>query len=359
MSAATWVDHLRAGGTTRWRDWSGTAGIYPSVAHLEVLRRLNMLGASTELADCVLAAPVTGRDWRRDPLPGEAAAPDGDLLEPDDLPAADLLRVCAAAIARCAVHAAPAEPVPPPERSRMQTLLRHTPWTVAGSSATADATRDALRATGHPEGRKKSTVLVIAGPIEDLMAGHWHRRAMAGASLRWRRVWEVSAGRSRLPATVDPLALARRWSQRVGHQRVHVVLDPDPAPVIADVLGVDVTVRSENTPTATELMRRINLVLGELVDAEEHEARIPALAAAIPRSPEGLLGVPLDHSRWAAEQADQIAEGLASGPWTVHGPPQRIAPDARPRRRTVDPADTLDLALLTLLSGPGDWRTDG
>lgn len=358
MTPSTWVDHLRAGGTTRWRDWAGPAGPHPSVAHLEVVRRLNMLGGSTELADCVLDAPIIGSGWRVDPLPGDAGA-GPDQLEPDDLPAADLLRVCAAAIAHCAAESPTGVLPPAPERSRMHTLLRHTPWTVAGTSATADATREALRGSGHPEGRKKSTVFVVAGPIEDLMAGHWHRRAMAGASLRWRRVWEVSAGRSCLPPTVDPLSLAQRWSQRVGHQRVHVVLDPDPAPVIADVLGVDVTVRSENTPTATELMRRINLVLAEILDADEHEARIPALAAAIPRSPEGILGVPLDHSRWAAEQADHIAEGLASGPWRVHGPPQRIAPDARPRRRTVDPADTLDLALLTLLSGPSTWRTDG
>ena len=43
-----WVDHLRDGGTTPWRDWTGEgragARVLPGAQQLELLRRLNQAG---------------------------------------------------------------------------------------------------------------------------------------------------------------------------------------------------------------------------------------------------------------------------------------------------------------------------
>ena len=61
-----WVDHLRAGGTTPWAAWSGTAEpsgrAVPGAQQLELLRRLNEVGSpDPRLVERVLATSAPGR----------------------------------------------------------------------------------------------------------------------------------------------------------------------------------------------------------------------------------------------------------------------------------------------------------
>ncbi|MDX6325519.1 MAG: hypothetical protein QOK15_1873, partial [Nocardioidaceae bacterium] len=89
-AARSWVQHLRAGGTTPWADWAtriapqagttpppGTAaGVpLPGAAQLELLRRLNQQGPLPHLVDHVLQRPGPGRGWVHLPLPCPPARP--------------------------------------------------------------------------------------------------------------------------------------------------------------------------------------------------------------------------------------------------------------------------------------------
>ena len=63
-----WVAHLRAGGTTPWRTWTGTAEpsgrALPGAQQLELLRRINSASDAAvpaTLVDRVLTASAAGR----------------------------------------------------------------------------------------------------------------------------------------------------------------------------------------------------------------------------------------------------------------------------------------------------------
>ena len=65
--AWAWIDHLRHGGTTPWRDWTSADGtersrFLPGAQQLELLRRLNLVGQPKQrLVERVVAASAPGR----------------------------------------------------------------------------------------------------------------------------------------------------------------------------------------------------------------------------------------------------------------------------------------------------------
>ncbi|MGB0100866.1 MAG: hypothetical protein WBP61_11365, partial [Nocardioides sp.] len=101
-----WVAHLRAGGTTPWRDWSEPGEprgrVLPGAQQLELLRRLNEAGSpGVELATRVLDASAPGRGRPDLELDGAVRRLDfgPPPVDPADLPDDELLRVAASVLA--------------------------------------------------------------------------------------------------------------------------------------------------------------------------------------------------------------------------------------------------------------------
>ena len=178
-------------------------------------------------------------------------------------------------------------------------------------------------------------------PFDVTLAQVWSARVQRGAPVRWAGFVERWAGRRELPPSADYPALARLWAERVGPAEVHVLLAPaDPVTATRDVarlLDVDPTPRRalreprwrDLSPSAADVVRRVNAVLNVRSSAPRHEAvvrtLVATLAAAGHRHP---LTVPEPFRDWAD----------GAGPW--------------PRRGAGRPADILCTATRTR-SSPG------
>jgi hypothetical protein len=364
-AAWSWVEHLRSGGTTTWREWRGQrhpaaaspAAPLPSAAQLEVVRRLaeQAVGEETitRLADLVTSTPVGGRGLVDVPLPWPTAPSTGaaPATEPEDLPARELLRVCVTVIARLSRSAG--SPAVVAQRRR-----RRRPWqrgfVVAGTSPHAGAVRDALLDAGRVEGGHRPTVLVVGAPLETMMAMHWRRRVEQGSGTRWRRVWSRTVAAGALPEHVDLADTAAAWADRVGAGNVHVVLERDAADAVA-VAGRLLDVRLDPAPgpgadvVDTDLLRRLNQVL-----AIRGAGTLAGSTAECLRAPWARpLGVPRAQLGWAVEQAEVMATRLAAGGFALHGDPRLVVPSSDASLpRSVDPDETLARALV-VVSGLG------
>jgi hypothetical protein len=375
-AAWSWVDHLRSGGTTTWREWRSLehpavpvrGSSLPSAAQLEVVRRLaegEDGGANlARLADLVTGTPVGGRGLVDAPLPWPTSTPIGGApaVEPDALPANELLRVCVAAIVRTILH----DVQPPARPARM----RRRPWrrafVVEGTSPHAVAVREALLGAGQVEGGRRPTVLVVGGPLDAMMATHWRLRVEAGAGARWRRVWSGSAARGTLPSSVDVAALAEGWASRVGADKVHVVLEREPAGAVAAAgrvldLRLDPVEDLHSDVVRTDLLRRINQALAIRGPETARAFREGTFGEYLFRSAPGRpLGVPRPQLAWAREQAQAMVIRLGAAGYAVHGDPRVVVPSCDPAlRRSVDPADTLRHALLALAGCESLTRATG
>jgi hypothetical protein len=234
--------------------------------------------------------------------------------------------------------------------------VRRRPWrrafVVAGVSPHAEAVRSALLEAGHAEGGRRPTVLVVGAPLDAMMSMHWRRRVERGSGARWRRVWSRAAARGALPGPMDLSAVGDSWAARVGADKVHVVLGHDPGEAVAVAAGVldlrlDVAVGAPGDVVQTDLLRRINQVLAIRGPAAVRSFRSSVFGQYLARPAAGRpLGVPNAQLGWAVEQAEGIAERLGAGAYGVHGDTRVVVPlsDAS-LRRSVDPRDTLSLAL--------------
>lgn len=329
----------------------------PSAAQLDVVRllagsaRKPRSGGFDTLADLVLTTPVGGRG-RIDPaLPRD----DGPLVE---LSPRELLRVCVAAIAGwCRDNPLPEER---PRRSP-----RHWPWqrsfVVSGLSPHAEAVRSALLAAGHAEGGRNPVVLVVGGPVEAMLGAHWRRRALAGAGVRWQRLWTVMALRGRLPGAVDLAGLANRWTECRDAGRVEIVLADDPADCVDTVgqilqLDLDRHTPAAQDPVDTDLLRRLNQVLPSKEPGARRRLLAGELVPLLSR-PYQRLAAPAAQLGWAVDRAEALATRLTDGPWVVHGDPRVVVPSTDAGvSRSVPAGQTLDLALQVLLALEGGDR---
>lgn len=391
-AAWSWVEHLRSGGTTTWRAWRAREHapvpprwpVLPTAAQLEVVR---LLGESdghdpapeairrtgeredrgpnlARLADLVTGTPVGGRGLVDSPLPWPTSTRTGGApaIEPDELPANELLRVCVTAIVRTILHALQ----PPARRGRMHRRPWRRAFVVAGTSPHAEAVREALLGAGQVEGGKRPTVLVVGGPLDAMMATHWRLRVEAGAGARWRRVWSGSAARGALPKSVDVASVAEDWSARVGADNVHVVLEHDPAVAVAAAgrvldLRLDFVDNLHSDVVQTDLLRRINQALAIRGPETARAFREGTFGTYLFLSAAGQpLGVPEPQLDWALEQAEAMISRLAAAGCAVHGDPRVVVPSSDPAlRRSVDPADTLQRALLALAGCESLTRATG
>ncbi|MCW2855766.1 MAG: hypothetical protein JWR52_1381 [Marmoricola sp.] len=368
MSAATgthdalvraWAADLRAGSAQRWADFrvgarpaspSSGDGPVPSAAQLELVRRLDKdLPSFGRLADLVLATAGPGRGLVDVPLPGGPPGFGTPPVEPDALPADELVRIACGVLVTLLIRDVPAAAAPPRFAWR--------PWrrgvTVLGAPMTAAVLRDELRSRGIRDGGRSPTCLVLGGPLDRLMAERWSARVAAGGGMRWQRLWESAMAQDRLPPGIQLGTIAARLSEQFGAANVHVILAEDPRAAVAlagEILGLDLppaVPRPGSGLLATDLLRVLNplLVLNVGEDGRDLLADQvwPGLAGV---ESDLALAPPPGKVGWAQTTAERVAADLRAGDYAVHGDPGTVVPVRRAGARSkVDPEAVLEFAL--------------
>jgi hypothetical protein len=174
-----------------------------------------------------------------------------------------------------------------------------------------------------------------------------------------------------LPSSADVTASARHWAERVGPDRVHLVVPPAPgtaAVPVGAVLGLDlapsrrVRLPAEPpvlalAPAAVEVLRRVNAVLNVRVPEPRRTAVRRTLGVTLARTMPGAdaarLTVPRPLRDWAREHAERVVGELTAAGYPVHGRltdavPRFRGPATHPRR-----ADALDLVVDACLARAG------
>ena len=397
--AWAWVDHLRAGGTTPWRDFrSGhrtdlvpdrapgpapdradvSRGRLPGAAQLELARLLAERAANQPdpdargaLIDRALERSGPGRGLLELPLDlvgdlaGNLAGKPTDragapATDPADVPAEELVRVgvglLVAELLRAGAQAGS-------NRNRRRRPFSGS-FLLGGAPTTTAAVRAALADAGHLGGGRSPEVVLLAPPLEQMLGQVWSARVQRGAPVSWTDFVGRWSRQVALPPSADLSALARSWAERVGAGRVHVVADPDPLRTAADLLGIRLRAPGRaSTPdllplpgAAVDLLRRVNQVLAVRVPEDQQAAFRRVVSASWASGSRGMpadagepgIVVPSRHRRWVEEQSARLVKELRRGGYPVHGDLDRITArqlgPQRPRRREV-----LDLVLDVVL----------
>ncbi|HET6625387.1 MAG TPA: hypothetical protein VFG63_03270 [Nocardioidaceae bacterium] len=374
-AAWSWVDHLRHGGSTPWADWSAPAtgqpappgkdgSTLPAAAELEVVRRLATRPRHgidfPAVADLVLRRSGPGRGLVDIPLAGTGRTGTPRIgtppSDPGLVPDGELVRVAVGALAELLIETPATDPT---DTGPSRMTARRRPWErgfrIAGPPVAGARLRASLAAAGHVEGGRRPRVLLVAGAFDEMLLQIWSSRVQRGSTLPWPKLVRRLAREDRVPLAMDLPRLAGQWADRVGAERVHVIIggaDPGvwrtaaqivggPVPPIAEPAPGDV---ADLSPRATDVLRRVNEVLNVRVDP----ARLPAVVragSAVLQGPGPALVVPDRQAAWAAERSRRMAQDLRAGRYAVHGEPGQVASrrDGDPDR--VHAADVLDIAL--------------
>lgn len=377
-AVSSWAAHLVAGGTTDWATWRAVpeghapdlghpATRLPDAPHLALLHRLNLAGeAVPELAARVLATPAPGRGlvdvpltWpsARGPAPHRFGTP---ALDPDAVPAEEMVRLAVGVLAHLLAEVPVAEvpPAPAPWPAPWRRRFR-----VHGSPATAAAVRAGLLEQHLVETDWRPAHIVVARPVEVMMAEHWAATVRAGGILKWSTLWRRTRAAGRLPGPIDVPGLAARLAERgPAGGTVHVVVardaeqatrlaadvvgaDPGRVPPGVDLAVCDLLRRVNRLTALTAGPERVRSLAGVLLDTVLIEPQLvdPVLAdARVPGGPREPV-VPPRARAWADEVAAGAAADLRRAGYAVHGDPDDLAP-ACPTG-TVDRERTLALAL--------------
>ncbi len=362
---AGWADHLRAGGTTTWSAWreqpqptAPPVAPRPDAVHLELVRRLNLAAdrPAPGLADRVLSTASPGRglvdvplEWP--PAPRTYGSP---AMDPEQLPEEELIRLAVGVIA----HLLPGLPRP---AATVATQRWPLPWRrrfqVHGSPATATAVRRGLLAQGLVESDWRPTHVVIARPVEVMMAEHWAVNCRRGGILKWSTQWRREQAAGRLPAAIDVVAIAGRLAGRP-REPVHVVVAHDAqqaAETAARLLGARSFVLGGAGELAeSDLHRRVNRLTALTAGPDavrDLAARFSAVLTErdLVPDPPPPPAVPPGAEGWAREQALATATRIRTAGYAVHGDPDELLPADHGRPGTVDRTRTLELALAACL----------
>lgn len=368
-----WVAHLRAGGTTPWAEWAdegpAEAGVrLPGAEQLELLRRLNRDVTTTPapgLVRRILTTSAPGRGRRGLPLPGDGPAPAYGVapVDPGELTAEELLRSACLLLAEDLVTADAAGETEPDPTPGWRRRLRHR-YRLAGDRWLTGPLRDELLRRGRPQGGRDHVVYVVGCPLDQLLADVWTARCFGQAPVAWEPWLRQARRRGHVGPRTDLLRIARQWRERVGAERVQIVLDAALLPALLRVrrLPRDVLEPPALSADAVELARSVGPVLGLLVAPEEKERllrrglrpRLAEIASAGQGRP--ALGVPPDQLGWVREEALRQRDGLLTDGYAVHGDPDRLLPRAAPTGEPAGLPDTdrvLTLALRLLAERGG------
>ena len=237
-----YAGHLRAGGTTSWSAWGADSRDRPSpversrepspsAVHLELVRRINEQGGESVpgLADLVLSTPAPGRGRVDVPVPWPQPGTrfGSPPIDPARLPEEELVRVAVGVLTRLL----PRVPTPPaaPELARWPVPWRRR-FRLHGSPGTVAAVRAGLLEQGLVETDWRPVHIVLARPLEVMMAEHWAAATERGAHQRWTPLWRRAQATDGLPPRLDVVAIADRLSKAPGRRRdpVHLVIARDP-----------------------------------------------------------------------------------------------------------------------------------
>lgn len=316
-----WVSHLREGGTTPWAVYR--AGTQQSVAaepsgerlpgaqQLELLRRINAAtGGKTVVADGVLRATLTGRGQPEFALTGISEV--RPQIDPAALTDGELLRVAASAIADSLIIGglpAPKEP-PPARRRRRHFHLVGDPWLTL-------PLREQLVLAGHPSGGMRARTYVVGDRFEQLVVDAWSAACFDIGPVPWEAWLAKWTERDRVPGRVDLVTIAERHRPR--SRSVEIVLDPS---LVRGLLGVrrQLSVPRPLAVSALEISRRVAIVLGGLVSAEERTTLLRSrLLPLVAETTGPRLALPDQVEDWARSQAGRMRAALVDAGYRVHG----------------------------------------
>jgi hypothetical protein len=346
-----WTAHLLAGGTTPWRGWTAEGAprgrILPGAQQLELLRRLNEAGPpGATLAARVLDASAPGRGRPDLELEGavDRLAFGPPPVDPSELPDDELLRVATSVLADDVVAAGL-----PGSRHAARPRFWRTRYRLVGDPVLADPMRAALVERGRPPGGRGSTILVVGTDVGTMVADAWTARSLGEGAATWGDWLGGRAGGHSLPRRVDLLRTARAWTDRVGQERVRIVLDPAEVPRLVGVRR-PLPGPPPISADATDLARRVGQVLGLLAApgrrrALLHQTLLPRLLAE--DGPP--LVVPEEHAEWLHTRAVRLRDGLLRAGYAVHGDPDRLLPVERAGVPEPSDAGVLALAMRLLL----------
>ena len=352
-----WVAHLRDGGTTPWRDWSGTAepsgAVLPGAQQLELARRVNKAGRpSTELLDRVLAVDPSRRS--RPPLPllgGPPVAAHGPRpADPGLVRATELVDLVAVLLAH---ELATLEPPPPPDGVRRPWATR---YRLRGDPELGRELRRHLTARGRPPTPSGSARVVVVGTdLGTMLADQWTHRALGEGAGTWEAWCRRAASRDRLPRRLDLAGTVEQARHHRGRRGVRLVTDPTRA-----TRATGLRRPYEPPPplggTAVDLGRRVVAALRPVVPPETRRLLVsevlrPRLAGLAGPPP----AVPAEHREWLEAQASRLVERLAGqrGRYPVSGSLELLLPGDRPGAEAIRPRDTLASGIGLLLASDG------
>ncbi len=377
-AVSAWAAHLCAGGTTAWSAWRDAGSRdpadvpvrrpLPDAIHLELVRRINLAAGQQaqrlgDLAERVLATGSPGRGLLDVPLPWPAAPRrfGTPAMEPEQAPEEELIRLAVGVLA----HLLPDLPPPAPEELPAPWPM---PWRrrfrLHGSPGTVSAVRRGLLGQGMIETDWRPVHVVIARPVEVMMAEHWAASVRSGGILKWSTVWRRAEAAGRLPGSIDVAAIAERLRDRP-HEPLHLVVArqaDDAAALATEVLRArPVAVRDSGDPAQSDLLRRLNrltaLTHGSRLVGDLSRKLVATLDEDVAETDAVLAPVtPPASLPWANEVAMASAEAIRRAGYAVHGDPDALAPNAQPLPGAVDRERTLELALTACL---GAWQRRG
>lgn len=358
-----WVAHLREGGTTPWRDWSGEGSargrVLPGAQQLELLRRLNISGPpSLELAEKVLAASAPGRGRPDLELAGavEPLSFGPPPVDPADLPDDELVRVATSLVADDLVAAGL-----PAHRAPARVRPWRTRYRVVGDPLLADPIRAELTSRGRPPGGRGAVVLVVGTDLGRMLVDAWTSRSFDEGGPAWRDWLDSNVQRNVVPPRVDLVQAARTWSRQLGPERVHVVLDPAAVPRLVGVRR-PLTAPPDVSADGVDLARRVAAVLGLLVARDRRRALLrETLRPRLADIPGPVLVVPPEHGEWLHRRAVRMRDALLRAGYAVYGDPDTLlrVRDRGDLAGVADPSDAgaLALAIRLLLEDDGkEWK---
>ena len=351
-----WVAHLREGGTTPWREYADAepAGAadhaahsaierLPGVQQLELLRRINSAtGGKSAASEVVLRASLAGRGQ---PEFGLAGVDDlRPACDPSELSDAELLRVAASAIAdSLIVGGLPVTVEAPPQRRRSR------PFQLVGNPWLTIPMREQLADQGYPTGGPRSRTFVLGGNFDQMVVGAWSAACFDNGPAPWATWLAKWVERDRPPARVDVARIAARHQSRA--RSVDVVLDPK---LLRGLLGVrrHVAVPGPVAVHALEVSRRVAVVLGGLVSAEERVTLLRGRLLPVLREVPGpRLGFPPAQASWARSQSERMRSTVTEAGYPVHGEWDDVISGAQPSTTKTAGTETV------LLDGPNDAGT--
>ena len=355
-----WVAHLRDGGTTPWRDWTGSAApagpILPGAQQLELLRRINAVRRPRPaLASRVLATEPSRRD--RPGLPLLGGPPESEFgprpIDPADVPAEELAELCAVVVAGGLATERP--PAPRVGRTRPWARRYH----LHGDPELTRAVQRHLVAHGRPPASHGGRVLVVGTDAGRMLTDLWTFHALGEGVRPWPDWWRQRVRADRLPGATDLERELHAGLQRPGARGADIVTDPRLAPRLAG-LRRPLPPGEPLAAVAVDLGRRVAGALRPLVPPQTRRALVSELLrprlATVSGPP---LAVPTAHRPWMEEQAARLVARLerARGGYPVHGDLELLLPVDRPGAERIRPRDTLAAGIGLLLADAG--RVDG